>query len=352
MVNVLAVFRVDASVKIGTGHVMRCLTLAKGLRKEGAQILFISANLPGNLINHIEENEFPVKVIPLVDLMAGPSQDALHTSSILKNLQQQVDWLIVDHYGLDYQWEKELEPLAKRIMVIDDLANRHHYCDILLDQNLYIDMDSRYSNLLLKECKALLGPQYALLREEFEDLKDKRWNRGQKAQRLFVFYGGSDPTNETLKTLRAIITLGCSQEVDVVVGESNPKKDVIREICSLHKNLHFHCQIDNIAELMNRSDIALGAGGTTVWERCYLGLPTLISIVADNQIDITKAVAQKGAAINLGWHENVTEEEIRMNLSGILSDEKKIYEMSKSCFNIMGFEGLGINKVIHEIMSA
>jgi hypothetical protein len=161
-------------------------------------------------------------------------------------------------------------------MVIDDLANREHDCALLLDANFYLHLNRRYKGLTPLGTSLLLGPQYALLRSEFLQVERSEKRTGD-VRRIFAFFGGSDPTNETEKLLTALQHIQRRTfELDIVVGAGNPRKQEIERKCRLLENVHFFCQIDNIAELMAHADLAIGAGGTTLWERCYLALPSIV----------------------------------------------------------------------------
>ena len=206
--NLVIVFRTDASQQIGSGHVMRCLTLAEALREAGGTIAFITRNHLGNLNDYIKSKEFNIHSLPdrnesnLSESLSGyekwlgvqQSQDAKDTIQVLSEIDP--DWLIVDHYALDNNWEGELRPYTKKIMVIDDLANRCHDCDVLLDQNYFHNQD-RYSQLLSPSTIQLLGPQYALLRKCFAEKRKSFIHNSNEINRVFIFFGGTDPDNLT-----------------------------------------------------------------------------------------------------------------------------------------------------------
>lgn len=274
------IIRTDASVQIGSGHVMRCLTIAKNLREQGCHVKFWMEPLKGNLINYIKQQGFEVCIEAVVS-----------------------DMYIIDHYGLGVDWEKSIRPFTKKIVVIDDLA-REHDCDLLLDQNVIPCYETRYDSLVPEHCVKLLGPRYLIMRDEFLVERKRLRTRSTEVNRLLIFMGGSDPTTETIKVLTALKDLKFSH-VDVVVGNSNPEKSQIELICEQRK-YNFHCQIDYMAKLMQLADFMIGAGGSTLWERCYIGLPSSSTIVADNQTKGTTYAGKLGVTINLGWHEQVT----------------------------------------------
>ncbi len=283
------VFRADASTAIGTGHVFRCLTLAEKMRKYDFEVAFICRKLPGDMIAEIERLNFPVY-----------SEDQIG--------EMKCDWFVVDHYDLDYNFESSVRSIARSIMVIDDLANRVHDCEVLLDQNLYDDMETRYLNLVPENSNVLAGPHFALLRPEFADAR-LRVQRSNHLQRIFVFFGGSDPTNETMKVLRAISELKAKDlAVDVLVGLSNPNRKEIELFVSELPGVVLRQYTERISELMLRADLAIGAGGATSWERCCLGLPSITIAVAENQELLSQTLANHGYQFYLGVSNEVTEE--------------------------------------------
>lgn len=193
------------------------------------------------------------------------------------------DWVVVDHYALDWRWESALRPVAGRLLVLDDLADRRHDCDLLLDQNFYCDMSSRYAGKVPNECQLLLGPRFALLRDEFLQLRQHCVARGKTVQRVLVFFGGVDAQNYTQKALAALASVRrAALQVDVVVGAQHPQRASIEALC-LQEGYRCHVQTTRMAELMAKADLAIGAGGTATWERCCLGLPTLAASTAANQ---------------------------------------------------------------------
>jgi UDP-2,4-diacetamido-2,4,6-trideoxy-beta-L-altropyranose hydrolase len=326
--------RTDSSVDIGSGHVMRCLALAEALRHHGAEITFICRNIMGHYGALIGEKGFPVVMIPSNSLL-----DCLHDANLTKDALAGtiLDWLIVDHYGIDVFWEQLLRPCTKRIMVIDDLANRLHDCDILLDQNLYENLDIRYTSLAPPACRFFLGPRYALLRDEFISANKNLRERDGTIRRILVFFGSSDPTNETEKALAALRLFDRRNiSIDVVVGASNPNKGRIQEICAGMPCTSFHCQAGNMASLMANTDLALGAGGSTIWERCFVRLPSIVWTIADNQRETTEAAARVGAVQNLGYCAQVTVEAILSALTTVIMNPAMLVTMGEQCGMLMG----------------
>ena len=315
------VFRVDASLQIGSGHVMRCLTLADALRAEGAECHFICREHSGNLLGFIKSKGFfahklPIKknidegtqrhpIIPLTHghwLGVTQEEDASASNHILEALRP--DWLIVDHYALDAQWEKRTQQYRKKLIVIDDLADRKHLCDLLLDQNLG-RFSSDYRVHVPQNCALLMGPSYALLRPEFEEWRNKslKYRASPQLKRFLITMGGVDENNATCLILQALknIMLPSGARITVVMGGAAPW---LINVQRLAKKMPYPtevvCNVDNMAERMSSTDLAIGAAGSTSWERCCLGLPTLIVTLADNQIKIGSALHDSGSAILLG----------------------------------------------------
>jgi UDP-2,4-diacetamido-2,4,6-trideoxy-beta-L-altropyranose hydrolase len=335
------VFRVDSSVQIGTGHVMRCLTLADELKKHGNSVMFICRMHEGNLCDFIESKGYQVLRLPRIqeeiEMLTNHSHwlgahwltDVSQTIQLMED-HQPVDWLIIDHYAIESNWEKAIRPYVKKIMVIDDLADRRHDCDVLLDQNYYLNMEDRYKHLVPNQTQVLLGPKYTLLREEFKKARLNLRERNGELKRILVFLGGSDPDNVTGMVLEGLQLIDfVNVEVDVVVGKSNLYKEQIRNICNRVTHFHFHCQVNNMAQLMANADLAIGAGGTATWERCYLGLPSLVIVIADNQAQVIRDLEEYGAVYNLGYKEEVHVENIVNALRKVMNHKEMLRKMTE-----------------------
>jgi len=298
--------RVDASFESGTGHLVRCLTLADALKQHGANIRFISRHIPEHMRDLIATRGHDFA--SLTDTTGTTGSDNLEHASWLGSTQvadaqesirvlsdRAWDWLVVDHYALNVQWESALRRTAKSILAIDDIADRQHDCDLLLDPNFYSDMDIRYAGKVPAHCRQLLGPRYVLLRKEFADMHRTVKIRTGPVRRILVFFGGIDAPNHTGGTLEVLSKFTVNElKVDVVVGASHPKLQDIRTKCEAH-DFDLHVQTDRMAALMASADLAIGAGGSAIWERCCLGLPTLVFSTAKNQAKQVADVA------NAGW---------------------------------------------------
>jgi UDP-2,4-diacetamido-2,4,6-trideoxy-beta-L-altropyranose hydrolase len=286
-------FRTDATRQIGIGHFMRCLTLADELKTQGAQICFLSRNLPAHLSEVLVAKG--MKYMPLSsDAAQEPIDDLAHSNWLGTSQVQDAkatiqvladhlwDWVVVDHYALDERWESLVRSSVKQLMVIDDLADRRHDCDLLLDQNFYADMQTRYSGIIPVHCQLMLGPRYALLREEFRKLREQIKPRIGEVKRILVFFGGVDVDNYISQAIEALASIYSALHVDVVIGEQHPYREQIQNACIAH-GYECHVQTTRMADLMAEADLAIGAGGTAMWERCCLGLPAICLCVAENQ---------------------------------------------------------------------
>lgn len=293
------VFRVDASVDIGSGHLMRCLTLAEALRP-AANVVFVCRHLLPSLEQLLLDKGFSIrrlraeaaeyKVEELIHShWLGTSQykDAQDTVAAMKQIGK-CDWLVIDHYGLDYRFETQLREYVGRILVIDDLADRIHNCDVLIDQNPYADMQTRYLGKVPDYCRCLLGTQFCLLREEFVRQREIRAPRLGVVRSILIYFGGVDRYNRTQEAVEAVLSVAGGllaarqMNVNVVVGAGHPAAGFLQALCT-QEGMGFHIQTRNMAQLMSQADLAIGAGGISTFERLYLGLPALLTPIADNQ---------------------------------------------------------------------
>ncbi len=341
---------------------MRCLSLAEGLREKGASIGFLCRKHPGNLVDRIEREGFRVFRIAL-DKKSSPSAvgdgsssesewpgmdwqtDAVQAEAILERecRHGQIDWLIVDHYGLDARWERQMRSCARKIMVIDDLANRPHDCDLLLDQNFYRAMDARYNGLTPGHCQRLLGPSYALIRQEFLAARKRLRRRRGGVNRILVFFAGADPTNETAKVLEALRAIDHRQlVVDVVVAQMHLYKEEIRRTVKSMPNATYHCQPKNLVELMVKADFSVGACGSTAWERCCLGLPALVAALSANQQTLAEDLAEYGAVFMLRPSRETGVEDYVTSLRSLLCNPVLLERASRLGENLV--DGRGIER--------
>lgn len=344
-------FRVDSSARIGAGHLMRCLTLAETLRTRDVQTHFVCRDHRGNLIAMLRQKAMPVTVLraPVNDsaklgedyaswLGVSQAEDAGQTIEAFGG--EKPDWLVVDHYGLGHEWEKHLRPHIGKLMVIDDLANRKHDCDLLLDQNYSADGDQRYAELVPPQCKILLGSGYALLKKDFKDIRKRLGSWPHELRRILVFFTAGDDQGETLKAMRGIELYGKAEQVDVVTGQSNPNNAAIIKKCeALHWG--YHCQIDYMPTLIAQADLVIGAGGSSNWERCALGVPALVAVLAENQVLIARALNNAGVVHNLGWCHDLQAEDYANALS--MMNRQQLASMSGKALELV--DAMGAERV-------
>lgn len=354
-------FRTDASSQIGTGHVMRCLTLADALREQGAECLFVCRKHEGHLMDHIRSRGYEPYALPRPDANGSFESDLAHASWLGVDWQtdadqtrqalgnEVLDWLIVDHYALDHRWESALRSLCKRIMAIDDLADRQHDCDLLLDQN-YGSSAERYRGLVSMDCAQCHGPKYALLKPVYAECRAQLPARDGRVRRVLIYFGGgADMANLTGMALRAFQTLELSRiELDIVVGSSYVHKAELEAAAANRGSTHIHTQLPDLSELMARADLAIGAGGATTWERCCLGLPSILVVCALNQEAIGEAMRMSGAAIV--FHPSDTLDiAIKKKVVGLCEDTVSYLRISDKAKQIC--DGLGVSSVSQEIIS-
>jgi UDP-2,4-diacetamido-2,4,6-trideoxy-beta-L-altropyranose hydrolase len=360
------VFRTDASLEIGSGHVMRCLSLADAFKAKGAQCVFISREHPGHMLDMIRQRGHEATGLPArstePSAASGDARDhalrpaharwlgcdwqadAQQTRAILATVQP--DWLVVDHYALDQRWEATLQPYYQKLLVIDDLADRAHRCDMLLDQNLGREAQD-YASLVPAACRVLAGPRYALLRPEFAALRDYSIERRADPQlrQLLITMGGVDLDNATARVLDALTTCALPREcrITVVMGASAPWLEEVRELAKqMPWQTEVLVNISDIARRMANSDLAIGAAGSTSWERCCLGVPTLMVALADNQRVGANALQEAGAAWLMGDVDQVT---IQLPLSiEALRNASALIHMSSAATALV--DGQGVDQVL------
>lgn len=314
-------FRVDASLQIGSGHLMRCLALADALRQDGAECHFVSRQQAGDLQELVHERGHTMHPLPhgapgfVPDASASCplprhaawlgcdwETDAEQTAAILGWLR--ADWLVVDHYAIDARWHARMAPHYDRLLAIDDLADRPLRCDMLLDQT-FARSPSDYRARVPAHCRLLCGAQYALLRPQFHALRESSLARRQNAavRQILVTLGGVDQNNVTGQVLDALMESGLGHDVRfiVVMGASAPWLTQIRaQAAAMPWPVEVMANVENMAQLMSESDLCIGAAGSTAWERCTLGLPTVMITTAANQSQIASALHEAGAALAIG----------------------------------------------------
>lgn len=292
--------RADASMTMGSGHVMRLITLATAMRARGYRVVFACRTPLGHLRTKIEANGFeflelnshapPETCYAHSGWLEGSNSIADASECVAKADLANItpDMVVMDHYALGEAWQAKIKnswPHAA-LFVIDDLADRPHVCDLLLDQNPGRSAQD-YSKLLNPDCRVLAGPRYALLRNQFEPDAHQTTTLTARPKAIVVCMGGADPNNLNLKVLQSLETCLEKHEwtVHVIAGQTNPHLDSLKAWCVLRPYFrHLHIDLHNVAGLMRNCQLAVGAGGVMALERCATGLPSITVPVADNQL--------------------------------------------------------------------
>lgn len=307
--------RADASPTIGSGHIARCLTLARVLRKQGSHVAFACRQLPGHRLDALSAEGFETFALPefypgedpqqAIESML-PWQADIDALDLLLEDHAEFDWIIVDHYGLDHHWQTAARRWAPRIAAVDDLATRRYSVDLLLNQNLS-GLSDNYTPLLPEGCRTLLGPRYAMLREEFDcpaiDIKPE-------ARRVLVNFGGFDAAMQTHHAMLALVDFP-ELDVDFVAGVDNPAWAQMQTLAQTRPNWRLHSFVSDFHQRMTEADLFIGAGGGTSWERAALGLPTICIAVSNNQQVNGEVMAAAGAHVFMGAREQVSVTQLR-----------------------------------------
>lgn len=352
------VIRADTSDGVGTGHLVRCLALARKLRERSARVTVACAPVPAYVSKMVS-----AAGCELVDVTTEfATAKRRKAEEVLATVEQHADaaavrdaishasfeWAIVDHYGLDARWEHEMRASAGRILVIDDLTSRPHSCDLLVDQNPGVDREARHHALSGSASRCLIGPRYALLRSGFATARARIAPRQGRVERILVMYGGADPTGETIRAIKALQGLpSVATHIDVVVGSANPQSNALQALCSGDVRMRFHFDAANVAELMALADLALGACGTSAWERCCMYLPTIAVIAAENQREIAAGLAEAGVAEISGWHADLTVDHLMHIIERLAASPERVRAMSMCAGKLA--DGHGVDRV-HEAM--
>ena len=344
MKNIIFI-RVDSSTKIGYGHFMRCMALADTLQKN-FEINFITRSLEGSLISDIQKKGFGIFRFYSNSEKINEKNDAQKTISLIKKHSGSKNILIVDNYQLSKKWETDVKPFVHKLIVIDDLSNRSHNCDLLIDQNLHTKVNGLYKGLIPSNCIKLIGPKFSMIRKEFRMMRKSVKPRTFPIKKILVSFGGSDTKNQTSVALNSIKKMNGKINVDVVVGKANKCKKTLKIFCNKNKHFTYHEQIDNIADLMLSSDLSIGSSGSTTWERCCLGLPAIVSISSNDQRDIANSLSRKKCIINLGDVKKLKES----SYINVITNLKKndLRNMSKNSMSLV--DGNGTQRIFKHIL--
>ena len=358
-------FRVDASPQIGLGHVMRCLALADAAKSQGAACHFLSAVMPNHMAHRLRDSshsftQLPANLAPKAPedpqlthsnwITGSQKQDANACLSALKD--QRVDWVVLDHYGLNHIWQKEIRAIGANMAVLDDIADRIFDTDLLVDPNPVRAQNNPYVSLVPQGADLCLGGDFAILRPEFAEMRGQSIsNQSQSSSRklkLLVMFGGTDPQNATGRVLQALKSLpevlARITSVDIVMGKGSEHLDRVASSAeALPVQTHLDIDLRDVANLMSRCDLCIGAAGSAAWERCCLGLPSLLFKLADNQAEILNYLEQVGAGIALPDLDPKS-----LDAAFATVDDMKLQRMSQTALGLV--DGLGSGRIIARMM--
>jgi UDP-2,4-diacetamido-2,4,6-trideoxy-beta-L-altropyranose hydrolase len=325
MVSPRIIFRADASSSIGSGHVMRCLALAERLAARGAEVLFASLVLDGDLIAETERRGYKVLHLSLPFGGLGPTEaaDADAFVAAIEQLapiegQRRADWIIVDHYHLGAPWQRRIWSQTAGMMAIDDLANRQHVVDVLLDQNLVQDLESRYVPLVGSDCLTLLGPRFALLAQNYASLRPMVRRNDTTPPNILVYFGGAD-TRLAVLTAEVLTHLTHAFSATIVLDEANRQYQAVSALAASDQRLKLTGRLPDLAAAMLASSLFVGASGTTSWERLCLGLYAIVVTLADNQVPLARELSRRDLINWLGDGSVVTAESLANSITNAIT---------------------------------
>ena len=338
-------FRVDSSINLGGGHLSRCLEIAKLLKQRKIESFFLSKDLAGNLNEWIKFEKF--KLLIIKENYISIEEEIKDIEKLLKPFSP-FKYLIIDNYSIDEVWENEIKKLIPKIVVIDDLANRNHKCDFLIDQNYISNHEDRYKNLVPKETIQLLSSKYAIIKDKIRKNKSLCTPNFKIPSKLFICFGAIDTRGYTLATLRALTKISHKFElISIFTSIKNTSLKDITYQSSLITNCKIYTDNNLLPDLLSSSDIAIGAGGTMSWERAFLGIPSLVFGIADNQTKVLEALIKNGIVIGESSSKFPDDEKIKNWLEVIISNPKLLEGLSERSRKII--DGYGCDRICEEL---
>ena len=338
MLNRTLIIRADASTKIGSGHLMRCIALAQFCKSNISNVIFITSCNNEALLSRIIDDGFQVVRLE----KAYPDPKDLEVMSKILN-DNPGSWVVLDGYHFDSGYQLHLKEKSCRLLIIDDMNHHdHYYADIVLNQNINAEEIS-YS--CEHDSCLLLGTRYVLLRNEFLTCTKLKFETPGTVRNLMVTLGGSDPGNVTLKIIQALNKLKTSNlHVKVTAGPSHPQISSLRKAAGMAPfPIEIIHNVRKMTDLMAWADLAISAGGTTCWELAYMGVPFAVIILAKNQERIAAGLDNAMAAINLGWYSSLTSDALTECLLNLIENKDKRMALSLNGKNLV--DGLGIERV-------
>ena len=331
--------RSDAGSRIGIGHVMRCLAIARAWRARGGRVTYLSCCESDVLRRHIEA--FGIGFVALEE--THPASSDLETTQLMLE-QLPSSWLVMDGYHFDSSYQMEIRAAGYRLVVIDDKAHLPYYhADVLLNQNINAE---RLTYRCDRDTILLLGTSYVLLRPEFLAWRDWRRTISHMARRVLVTMGGGDPDNVTLKVIEALHQAELPDlESVIIVGQANPHLDILQQVVKLSTgNMRVLANVIQMPELMAWADVAVSSAGGTCWELAFMGLPTLSLVVADNQREIAEELDTAGVTINMGYFKEVTSSTIARSLTALCNNYDRRSRLSHQGQQLV--DGTGANRLV------
>jgi UDP-2,4-diacetamido-2,4,6-trideoxy-beta-L-altropyranose hydrolase len=333
--------RADAGVRMGTGHIMRCLALAQAWQEEGGEVLFCTAeSLPALESRLLNEK---MQVVDLADAVAGSLEDARQTA--LLGQQHKARWLVVDGYHFGAAYQKYLKDAGYNLLFLAGFVHAdHYYADIVLNPNIY----ARNEMYVYREpyTQLLLGPAYTLLRREFWHWRGHQRDIPQNAQNILVTLGGSDPDNVTLKVVRGLQQIEDDNlHITIVAGGGNPHyQELAAAASSIRSSVQLKRDVSDMPELMAWADVAISAAGGTCWELAFMGAPSLLLVLAENQEKVAEHFDEKSAAIYLGSGEKLSSQAIKEGVVSLINNPQLRQDLSSAGSQMI--DGYGILRVV------
>jgi UDP-2,4-diacetamido-2,4,6-trideoxy-beta-L-altropyranose hydrolase len=336
-------FRADAGVKIGMGHIMRCLALAQTLQDTGTNAFVI--NSPANQIEEtLRKNSMSVFQIRA---NTGSDEDIDITVKCAETFN--ADWLVLDGYHFGPNYQKKLQENGLNTLLIDDVGDDGpDATDIILNQNIYADetfyADRRSESVLLLGCK------YVILRKEFFVWREWAREIPSIVRRILVTIGGSDNDNVTAKVIDALNLIKIKDiEITVVAGQLNPNyQKLSNKIARLNMSISLKKNLDNLAPLIADADLVISGGGSTCYELAFMGAPFTTIVIAENQVEIANHLSDMKICANLGWFHSLSAEIIADRIEELIENRQSRYEMSCNGKNLV--DGYGVDRVVKALI--
>jgi UDP-2,4-diacetamido-2,4,6-trideoxy-beta-L-altropyranose hydrolase len=333
-------FRVDADGAMGAGHLMRCLSLAHACKRQDGEPIFFTATTASGLLNRVRDAGFE-----LVQIEPDAPDLGVRAVGVWASANKR-SWAVLDGYQFEGAYQLTIAQAGARLMVIDDYVRLPRYhTQIMLDQNLGSE-GRRYSTS--PDCRVLLGPRYALLAPGYVEADVGGRTYPERASRLLITLGAADPANVTSLVLSALSDLDMAGvDVTVVIGGANERRDEVSRLAEANEFTVLE-DATNMHELMADADIAITAAGTTSWEACRMGVPNITITVADNQRDIATALSDAGMAVGLGWHDDLSKDDVRAAVISLTEDHEERARMGHAGMELV--DGRGAERVVDAML--